>query len=63
MSKCAPLLSYKELSVPRQLLQGASLKTKQTKNQKEKQALASTTRTAGFCCLHMNTGFDFKEEY
>ena len=62
-SKCAPLLSYKELSEPRQVLQGASLKTKQTKNQKEKQALASTTRTAGFCNLHMNPGFDFQEVF
>ena len=43
-SMCAPFLSYKELSSPRQVLQGASLKTIQTKNQKEKQALASSRR-------------------
>ena len=35
-SKCAPLLSCKELSAPRQVLQGASLKTKQKKKKKSK---------------------------
>ena len=38
------------------------LKTKQTNNQKQKQALALTPRTAGFCDLHMKSGFDFQAE-
>ena len=64
-SKCAPLLSYKEFSAPHdhQALQDVSLKTKQTINQKAKQALASKTRTAGFCYLHMNSGFDCQEVF
>ena len=36
-------------------------KDKQTNYQKE--ALASTTRTAGFCDLHMNSGFDCQEVF
>ena len=36
---------------------------KTDKKPKRKASLASTTRTAGFCDLHMNPGFDFQEVF
>ena len=44
--------------MPHQVLQGASLETKQTSK-----VLASTTRTAGFWDLYMNPSFNFQEVF